>query len=106
MRFILHRIGVKAFAFEFVFFLVPGNSPEAERFGESAISTDPPRASHYELLLGDHFLRAKNFAVALQSFGQAAGAAPEADTPRRRIVEVYRQAEAGVNLAALLSLAE
>jgi tetratricopeptide (TPR) repeat protein len=83
-----------------------GNSSEAERLWQSAISNDPQRASHYELLLGDHFLRAKNFVVALQSFGQAAGAAPEADTPRRRIVEVYRQAEAGVNLAALLSLAE
>ena len=83
-----------------------GNSSEAERLWQSAISHDPQRASHYELLLGDHFMRAKNFPTALQSFGQAAEAAPEADTPRRRIVEVYRQAEAGVKLAALLPLAE
>ena len=83
-----------------------GNSSEAERLWQSAISNDPQRSSHYALLLGDHFMRAKNVSAALRSFVQAAESAPEADTPRRRIVEVYRQAEAGLDLGALLSLAE
>jgi tetratricopeptide (TPR) repeat protein len=83
-----------------------GNSPEAERLWQNAIRADSQRASHYALLLGDHYLRTKNYPVALQTFEQAAQAAPEADTPRRRVVDVYRQAGEGLNFAALERQAE
>ena len=68
-----------------------GNHTEAENLWKQAIQNDPGRTGHYALLLGDHYLRLKNIAAAVDSYDQAGQAAPEAGVPRRRILEAYRQ---------------
>lgn len=78
-----------------------GNSAEAESLWKQAIQNDPPRAGHYALLLGDHYLRLKNIAGAVDSYDQAGQATPEAAVPRRRILEVYRQISGSDGLEAL-----
>ncbi len=68
-----------------------GNGSEAERLWKQAIQNDPGHTGHYALLLGDHYLRLKNIAGAVDSYDQAGQASPEAVVPRRRILEAYRQ---------------
>jgi len=82
-----------------------GNSAEAEQLWQQAIHSDPGRAGHYALLLGDHYLRLKNLSAALESYDQAGQSTPEAVAPRRRIVEAYRQMPGTDGLGALESRA-
>jgi tetratricopeptide (TPR) repeat protein len=83
-----------------------GNATEAERLWQQAIRSEPERAGHYAVLLGDHYLRLKNLNGALQAYDQAEQALPSADAPRRRIVSAYRQTERTENLEALLGHAQ
>jgi tetratricopeptide (TPR) repeat protein len=83
-----------------------GNATEAERLWQQAIRSEPERASHYAVLLGDHYLRLKNLSSALQAYDQAEQALPTADAPRRRIVSAYRQTERTENLDTLLARAQ
>lgn len=82
-----------------------GNNVEAERLWKQAIQNDPGRAGHYALLLGDHYLRLKSISAAIESYDQAGLSNPGAETPRRRIVEAYRQQPGSDGLAPLESRA-
>jgi tetratricopeptide (TPR) repeat protein len=83
-----------------------GNATEAERLWQQAIRSEPERAGHYAVLLGDHYLRLKNLSSALQAYDQAEQALPTADAPRRRIVSAYRQTDRTENLDTLLGRAQ
>lgn len=78
-----------------------GNNAEAESLWKQAIQSDPGHTGHYALLLGDHYLRLKNIAAAIDSYDQAGQGTPEAAVPRRRIVEAYRQRQGTDDLEAL-----
>jgi tetratricopeptide (TPR) repeat protein len=83
-----------------------GNNAEAESLWKQAIQNDPGRTGHYALLLGDHYLRLKNIAAAVDSYDQAGQATPEAAVPRRHILEAFRQTAGTDGLEALESRAE
>ncbi|MCP5117459.1 MAG: tetratricopeptide repeat protein, partial [bacterium] len=56
-----------------------------------AIESDPSRAAKYLLLIGDTHLEAREWDSAQSTYREAIDADPDADTPMRRLVEVYRR---------------
>jgi tetratricopeptide (TPR) repeat protein len=78
-----------------------GNTEKAEQLWGSAIASDPERAGHYALLLGDHYLRLKNLSRALEAYDTAERSLPSASAPRGRVLSLYRSIEGTEGLEPL-----
>ncbi|HEY6127283.1 MAG TPA: hypothetical protein VIW23_03790 [Candidatus Acidoferrum sp.] len=78
-----------------------GNAQKAEQLWSSAIASDPERAGHYALLLGDHYLRLKNLSGALEAYDTSERSLPSASAPRARVLSAYRSLEGTEGLDGL-----
>lgn len=66
-----------------------GHGREAETLWTRAIAGDPQQAGQWALQLGDYYSHGGRHSDALQQYQVAADKLPDAETPRRRIVETY-----------------
>jgi len=66
-----------------------GQGADAEALWTRAIAGDPAHAGQWALQLGDYYSRCGKYSDAVRQYQLAADKLPDAETPRRRIVETY-----------------
>jgi len=66
-----------------------GHGTTAEALWTRAIDGDPQHAGQWALQLGEYYSRNARYSDALRQYQVAANRLPDAETPRRRIVESY-----------------
>ena len=83
-----------------------GHDSDAEALWTRASAADPQHAGQWALQLGDHYLHRARYADALRQYQVAADKLPDAETPRRRVVESYgRMPDSTLDQLAALAFA-